>query len=333
MKRFGDDEWAVIAEIARMYYVEGRSQQEIANQLFFSKAKVSRALRLAREENVVEFHINYPSSRSSVLEAELKRRFGLKETLVVTDLYDNLNTDISIKRIGKVAASYLDEILKDGDILGVSWGRTIYQTVRQLEPSSSRNILVVQLVGNSTNAYSEDMDVSTLVQEMARAFQGTAAKLYAPMHISSDIVRKELMKEPIIQETMDKIRSVNYLFTGIADVSVERPMNTWAGYLTENQMKDLIKKGAVGYICGYFLDKNGNKLNDPINDRIVGISFEDLKHAPHVIVAAGGVDKTQAIYAALKGHIIDSLITDSRIAEKLLAMDDSRKNLSERSSI
>lgn len=332
MKRFGDDEWAVIAEIARMYYVEGRSQQEIANLLFFSKAKVSRALRLAREENVVEFHINYPSSRSTVLEAELKRRFGLKETLVVTDLYDNLNTDISIKRIGKVAASYLDEILKDGDTIGVSWGRTIYQTVRQLEPSSPRKIQVVQLVGNSTNSYKEDMDVSTLVQEMARAFQGTAAKLYAPMQISSDIVRQELMKEPIIQETMDKIRSVDYLFTGIADVSVGRPMNTWAGYLTESQMQDLIRKGAVGYICGYFLDKNGNKLNDPINNKIVGISFEELKNAPHVIVAAGGVDKTQAIYAALKGNIIDSLITDSRIAEKLLAMDDRKKSLSERSS-
>lgn len=332
MKRFGDDEWAVIAEIARMYYVEGRSQQEIANLLFFSKAKVSRALRLAREENVVEFHINYPSSRSTVLEAELKRRFGLKETLVVTDLYDNLNTDISIKRIGKVAASYLDEILKDGDTIGVSWGRTIYQTVRQLEPSSRRKIQVVQLVGNSTNSYKEDMDVSTLVQEMARAFQGTAAKLYAPMQISSDIVRQELMKEPIIQETMDKIRSVDYLFTGIADVSVGRPMNTWAGYLTESQMQDLIRKGAVGYICGYFLDKNGNKLNDPINNKIVGISFEELKNAPHVIVAAGGVDKTQAIYAALKGNIIDSLITDSRIAEKLLAMDDRKKSLSERSS-
>lgn len=324
MKRFGDDEWAVIAEIARMYYVEGRSQQEIANQLFFSKAKVSRALRLAREENVVEFHINYPSSRSNVLEAELKERFGLKETLVVTDLYDNLNTDISIKRIGKVAASYLDEILKDGDIIGVSWGRTIYQTVRQLEPTSRRKIQVVQLVGNSTNAYNVDMDVSTLVQEMARVFQGTTAKLYAPMHVSSAVVRKELLKEPIIQETMNKIRSANYLFTGIADVSVERPVNTWAGYLTEAQMKELIRKGAVGYICGYFLDKNGNKLNDPINDKIVGISFEDLKNAPHVIVAAGGVDKTQAIYAALKGNIIDSLITDSRIAEKLLAMDDRR---------
>ena len=90
-------------------------------------------------------------------------------------------------------------------------------------------------------------------------------------------------------------------------------------------MKDLIKKGAVGYICGYFLDKNGNRLNDPINDKIVGISFEDLKNAPHVIVVAGGVDKTRAIYAALEGRIIDSLITDSRIAEKLLALDDIRQ--------
>lgn len=332
MKRIGDDEWAVIAEIARMYYMEGLSQQDIANMLFFSKAKVSRALRIAREENIVQFHINYPSIRSTVLETELKRRFGLEESRVVTDLYDNLNAEISIKRIGKVAASYLDEILKDGDSIGVSWGRTIYQTVRQLEPASPRKIQVIQLVGNSTNDYKVDMDVSALVQEMARAFQGTTARLFAPMHVNSDIVRKELLKEPIIQETMMKIRTADYLLTGIADVSVEHPMNTWAGYMTETQMKELIKKGAVGYICGYFLDKNGNRLNDPINDKIVGISFEELKNAPHVIVAAGGVDKTQAIYAALKGKIINTLITDSRIAEKLLAMDDRRNRLSGRSN-
>lgn len=332
MKRIGDDEWAVIAEISRMYYVEGMSQQTIADMLFFSKAKVSRALRMAREENIVEFHINYPSSRSTVLEAELVRRFGLQQARVVTDLNDNLNTDIAIKRIGKLAASYLDELLKDGDSIGVAWGRTIYQTVRQLEPTSPRNIQVVQLVGNSTNDYKVDMDVSTLVQEMAKAFHGTTARLFAPMHVNSDIVRKELLKEPIIQETMQKIRQADYLLTGIADVSVGRPMGTWAGYMTEEKMNELIKKGAVGYICGYFLDKNGNKLSDPINDKIVGISFEELRGAPNVIVAAGGLDKTQAIYAALKGKIINTLITDSRIAEKLLAMDDKKRNLLGRSN-
>ena len=147
MKQIGDEELAVIAEVARMYYIEGMSQLDIANMLFFSKAKVSRALRIAREEGIVEFHINYPLKRSMRLESELKRRFGLQEALVVTDLYSNQNTDISIKRIGEMAASYLDEILKDGDMIGLSWGRTMYQTVRQLNPSSPRKIQVVQLVG------------------------------------------------------------------------------------------------------------------------------------------------------------------------------------------
>ena len=118
MRQLDEGELAVIAEVARMYYIEGMSQLEIANILFFSKAKVSRALRIAREEHIVEFQINYPLKRSIKLETELKRRFRLKEALVVTDLYENQNTDISIKRIGEMAANYLDETLKDGNCLG-----------------------------------------------------------------------------------------------------------------------------------------------------------------------------------------------------------------------
>lgn len=320
MRQVGDEELAVIAEIARMYYIEGLSQLDIANMLFFSKAKVSRALRIAREQNIVEFHINYPLKRSLRLETELKRRFSLEEALVVTNLYDNQSAEVAIKRIGEMAASYLDEILKDGDSIGISWGRTMYQTVRQLNPQTPRKILVTQLVGNSTDAYDMEMDPTTLVRRMAQAFEGTTSLLYAPMYINSDIVRRELLKEQVIRKTMEKICSVDYALTGIADVSIERPMNTWAGYLTESKKRDLIKKGAVGYLCGYFLDQDGNKLQDPINDKIIGIPFEELKKVPHVIAAAGGLDKTHAIYAALKGRIINCLITDSRIAEKLLAM-------------
>lgn len=322
MRQMDEEELAVIAEVARMYYVEGMSQADIADMLFFSKAKVSRALRIAREEHIVEFQINYPLKRSIALETELKRRFGLEEALVVTDLYDNQNTDISIKRIGEMAAGYLDEILKDGDTVGISWGRTMHQTVRQLKPSSPRNIQVLQLVGNCMDDYNVDIDVTTLTEQMAQAFQGTTVRLYAPMHVNSDIVRKELLREPIIRKAIDKIRSVDYALTGIADVSLERPKSTWAGYLTENKKRELIKKGAVGYLCGYFLDKDGNKLSDPINDKIIGISFEDLKRVPHVIAVAGGLDKTSAIRAALRGKLVHRLITDSRIAEKLLAMRD-----------
>ena len=41
MKQIGDEELAVIAEVARMYYIEGMSQLDIANMLFFSKAKTA----------------------------------------------------------------------------------------------------------------------------------------------------------------------------------------------------------------------------------------------------------------------------------------------------
>ncbi len=174
MKQYGDEELSVIAEIARMYYVEGMSQIDIANMLFFSKAKVSRALRIAREENIVEFHINYPLKRSMKLETELKRKFGLQDARVVVDLYGNESTDISIKRIGEMAAGYLDETLKDGDIVGLSWGKTMYQTIKNITPSEPKKIQVVQVVGNSTDNYNLDIDVTSLVQKMAKIYQGTA---------------------------------------------------------------------------------------------------------------------------------------------------------------
>ena len=87
MRQLDEEELAVIAEVARMYYVEGMSQLDIANILFFSKAKVSRALRIAREKNIVEFQINYPLKRSIKLETKLKRSVsnpGLGTKLVLS---------------------------------------------------------------------------------------------------------------------------------------------------------------------------------------------------------------------------------------------------------
>ena len=320
MRKIDEDELAIIAEIARMYYIEGMSQLEISNLLFLSKPKVSRALKIARKQKIVEFTINYPLKQSVKLEAELKRIFSLENALVVTDLRDNLVAEVSIKRIGEMTASYLDSILKDGDTLGLSWGKTICQVVQHLKPTSPRNIHVFQLVGSPIDDYINGNQIPKLVQEMATAFQGIYSLLYAPMYIENDIVRRELMKEPIISMMLQKIRSVHYVLTGIATVQTENGNNTWAGYLTDRKRNELIKKGAVGYICGYFIDQDGHKVNDKINNKIIGIQFEELKKIPHVIAVAGGLDKTQAIYAALKGNLIDCLITDSRIAEKLIMM-------------
>lgn len=313
----------LIAEIARLYYIEGYSQVDIAESLFLSKARVSRALKTARERRIVEFTINYPLERSTMLEEALKRSYGIEDARVAMDMKSYHAAEVSLKQIGELGASYLDSVLCDGDRIGVSWGRTIGQVIRHLKPSRPREIHVCQVVGSPNEDYATGSQISALAQGMASAFRGSCSLLYAPMYIHNDIVRNELKKEPTIRRVLERIRTVDYVLTGIADMNAVMAGNTWAGYLTSERRREIRSKGAVGYICGYFIDHDGRKLNDEFNDKIVGIQFDELKRVPHVVAVAGGVDKTQSIHAALKGGLIDCLITDSLIAEKLIQMNRS----------
>ena len=312
----------IIAEVARLYYIEGLSQAQIAKSLFLSKPTVSRALKLARERKIVEFTINYPLERSLVLEEALKRRFGLEEALVALDLEGYENVEVSLKQIGAMAADWLNRSVVDGDRLGVSWGKTVDQVARHLKPGTSRSVKVFQVVGSPNEDYSTSGRISSIAQNVAEAFGGSCSLLYSPMYIENDAVRRDFMKEPIIRRSLERIRTVDYLLTGIADLCGESSSCTWAGYLTEERRSGLLKKGAVGYICGYFIDANGAMIDDELNRRIIGIRFADLCHVPHVLAVAGGFDKTRAIHAALSGNLVDVLVTDSRIAEKLVAFDE-----------
>ena len=77
--------------------------------------------------------------------------------------------------------------------------------------------------------------------------------------------------------------------------------------------------GAVGEISYRFYDKDGKPVETPLNERVIGISLEDLKKAGRVIALAGGESKTQAIAGALKLGVIDVLVTDRFTAARLTA--------------
>lgn len=320
MMKSNQDDLAMAAEIARMYYIEGMSQQEIGETLYFSKAKVSRALKLAREKKIIEFQINYPLQRASLLEYELKRLFSLDDALVVTNLVENLQAEVSIKRIAELAAEYLDQILQDGDIVGLSWGKTLYNVISHLNPTTPKDIQVIQVIGSSAEEYKEKCDSPNLVQGMAKAFQGSYSLLYAPMHIYSDIARKELLKERVICKSLKRIENIHYLITGIADISQKLDSNTLAGFMNNKLKKEVLDKGAVGYLCGYIFNQKGEMIDHEINKKVIGIRFDQIREQSNVIAIAGGIDKTNAIYGAIEGKLINRLITDGKIAEKLIMM-------------
>ena len=84
------------------------------------------------------------------------------------------------------------------------------------------------------------------------------------------------------------------------------------------EMNRLIEMGAVGDIALHFYDEQGNPIQTEMKERVIGISLEELKCIGRVVGVAGGTEKFHAILGAIRGGFINTLITDSQTARRLL---------------
>ena len=97
-------------------------------------------------------------------------------------------------------ARYTSEVLKESDILGVTWGSTVYHMINYLNPSQKVNAKFVTLHG-SIACCENELDVRTLVSRMARAFFGENYYLLTDALMSSkeaSRIMKEEKKNPFL---------------------------------------------------------------------------------------------------------------------------------------
>jgi len=73
---------ASLLAVARLYYEDDLSQQQIADRLGVSRSTVSRLLQLAREQGIVHIEIRPPTSVSQ-LSAWLQGALKLRKAVVV----------------------------------------------------------------------------------------------------------------------------------------------------------------------------------------------------------------------------------------------------------
>lgn len=319
MKEKELDDLAILAEVASMYYEFDIPQNVIAERMFYSKAKVSRILKRARECGIVEINIKYPIQRVSMLEKALMAAFCLDDAVVIRNYPEHNSPEIRLKRLGKIAADYLDGILEDGDTIGLSWGRTLYQMVSSMKPERQKKLRIIQLMGAAADGYNVEMDSPALIRLMSEKYKGIYMPLYAPLFVGNPLVKESLIREPLIAKALQAGKKVKYIVTGIADLSGDKTIS-WAGYMSGDKMEAYMERGAVGFICGHFIDRNGRSILPEVEDNVVGISLEDIRKNKHVIAVAGGVDKAPATFGALKGGYVNCLITDAYIAEKVIGL-------------
>ena len=313
------DELRLLTRIARLYYEQNHTQAEIAVQLDLSQARVSRLLNSARDEGIVRISVTVPRATYPQLEEALEAEFGLKEAIVVDSVADD--EDQLFRDIGSAAAFYVETTLKQSEVLGISsWSATLLAMVDAMHPfNRDTQAKVIQILGGVGNPAAE-VHATQLAQRFAQLVRGETFLLPAPGIVGSAEARRVLLSDPFVQETFRLMDDVTIALVGIGSLRPSSLLTDSGNIFSDKDIGRLAELGAVGDICQRFFDAEGKPVMSPVDDRVIGMDFGQLKKVPRVVGAAGGARKTEAIRAAAIGGWINVLVTDRATAERLLAM-------------
>ncbi len=312
------NELRLIARVAQMYHIEGKRQAEIAEILRLSQATVSRMLKRAEQEDIVRTTVIPPAGTFAELETALRERYGLTEAIVVDCSEDRDGAVMA--RIGEAAAHFLEVTLQQDEIIGVSsWSQTILRMVDNIHPlKSAKAKYIVQILGGMGDA-SVQTHATQITARLAKLTGGEPRLLLVQGITSSREAKLVMLADPVVRETMDLFSRLSLAIVGVGAVEPSEMLARSGNIFSPQEMAMLHEAGAVGEISYRFFDKDGKPVETPLNERVIGISLEDLRRAERVIALAGGESKTQAIAGALKLGVIDVLVTDKFTAARLTA--------------
>ncbi len=302
-----------VIEAAKLYYLLDYNQNEIAKILGVSRPTVSRLLQQAKSEGIVQINIMDPTDDVENLAVQLEAKFNLKKVVIASiPQYEN---HIIKNYLGECAANYLDEIVKAEDIIGVTWGTTLYHIAIELKQKFLKDVKVVQLKGGvslaETNTYA-----SEILYLFGKAYNTTPHNLPLPAIVDHVVVKQAMEADRHIRKILDLGKQANIALFTIGSIKTDSLLFQ-LGYFTESDMESLYGK-AVGDICSRFFDKNGEICNESLNERTLGVNLDELRKKEYSIVVAGGPNKIDGIYGALKGKYANVLITDQFTAKFLL---------------
>ena len=135
------------------------------------------------------------------------------------------------------------------------------------------------------------------------------------------------MNERNIQEALEKVSIADFILVGIGSADPARSGFVRAGYLSAAEMDSIFEdSGAIGDIGACFFDSQGGHQDISFNNRIMGISLDDLENGKaEVVGVAGGHEKAGPILGALRGSFIDTLVTDDSAAREVIQMETKKE--------
>jgi DNA-binding transcriptional regulator LsrR (DeoR family) len=308
----------LMIKIAKLYYESGLTQDAISQRLRLSRPRVSRLMQEALDQGIVRISIPQEPGSYAELEQQVETRFGLLEA-IIADVTDLSKSETVSRDLGIAAAGQFGRLVQDGDIVGLTWGVTLASMVENLQPEKKRNSMVVQMVGGLGEPQAET-HATGLVSRTSTAIGASLWLLPAPGVVGSAEFAALLRSDRHISQTLEMVKKANIAFVGVGAPTRGSLLMRDESIISWQEMEKLIDFGAVGDIGLHFYDIQGNLVKTELDERVIGISLEEMRMLSRVVGIAGGPEKFNAILGAIRGRFINTLVTDPATARKLLEL-------------
>ena len=293
-----------------LYYVGGDSQEQIAHKLSVSRQTAQRLVALAVSEGLIKVRLDHPIGRCMELASGLRDLYAL-ETIEVLP-----GDPSSTAGIAQAAAAEIERWLRSAlpVVMAIGTGRTLKAAIEQMSSVDAPQHSVVSLTGNI--APDGSASYYNVIFNMADRVRARMFPMPLPVIASSADERRQLHAQPMIRDTLELAGRANVAFVGIGDLGPDAPLYR-DGFLSVAERDALRKAGAVGEIVGWAFDTDGIPLEGLTNARVASAPIPS-RQSSSVIALVGGNAKLPALLAALKGGLVNGLITDELTAAALL---------------
>lgn len=312
------DDQQLLRRIARLYWLEDKDQAEIGRMLGMSKSTVSRKLTAARAAGIVQVRVVGADSvdRAGDLEAEVQRRFGVREVLVA-----DLDPDVDpLQGVGRLAAEVFVQRAPSASRIGFGWGLTVSAIAAAVPPLTLRADTVLTSIVGGMPSVDTSPSGNHVIFSLAEACGVRARRFDAPAVVESPVTQAALLRESSVAEALEFGRGCDLAFVGIGAFGVRTSGRVLqAMRFSPVEHARVLSACPVGDVLGRFYDRDGIPLGSPSADRVIALDIADLARIPTVVAAAAGEEKLQGVLGALRTEAFDVLVVDRPLAEALVA--------------
>lgn len=309
----GDKRREDAARAAWLYFVGGRTQDEIAALLDVSRQAAQRLVALAISEKLIKFRLDHPIAACMELGARLSDVHGLDFCDVVPS---DPRTPGSIAGVAIAVSVRLERLLtaKAPTTVCVGTGRTMRAGVEELERLDRPQHKIVSLVGSmAADGHASPYDVTMRLADKIGAQRFPMPAPVVTESVEDRVALQALRAFEMLAELREQARAS---FVGISEIAWNAPIHR-DGFMTDADISALVEQGAVGEITGWSFDAEGRMVDGSVNDRVASLPLE-FPPKRMTVVAGCGMSKLRPLRAALKGGLASGLVTDEATAEAIL---------------